>query len=100
MKIKICVFDDSTQIRESLEMMLNSLDSIELTGFFSDGRDAVKKIKNCGASVVIMDIEMPHINGIEAVKEIRKELKDIHIIMFTVFEDDDNLFRSICAGAN
>jgi DNA-binding NarL/FixJ family response regulator len=100
MKTKVCLFDDNSSIRNSIELMFEFEEQVALVAVYSDCNQAVRKIKECDAKVVIMDIEIPPVNGIAAVKEIRKELKDVVIIMFTVFEDDERIFESICAGAD
>jgi DNA-binding NarL/FixJ family response regulator len=100
MKTKVCIFDDNKKILESFSMMMEPLDTIELVGLFSNCRNAAEQIKKCNAEVVIMDIEIPPTDGIDAVKNIRQSNKDIPIIMFTVFEDTEKIFDSICAGAN
>ncbi|MBU3661931.1 MAG: response regulator transcription factor [Bacteroidetes bacterium] len=100
MKTKVCLFDDNNAIRNSIQLMFEFEEQVSLAAVYSDCNQVVRKIKECGAKVVIMDIQIPPINGIAAVKEIRKELKDVIIIMFTVFEDDDRIFESICAGAD
>lgn len=94
------MFDDSRQILDSFEMLLNMFEDISLCATFTEATDVVAKVKSSKANVVIMDIDMPARDGITAVTELRKTLPDISIIMFTVFEDDDKIFNSICAGAN
>jgi DNA-binding NarL/FixJ family response regulator len=100
MKTKVCIFDDNEKILESFSLMMKTSEKIELTGLFNNCESAYEKIKNCNAEVVIMDIEIPPIDGIEAVKNIRRHNKEIPIIMFTVFDDTGKIFDSICAGAN
>lgn len=100
MKTKVCLFDDSVQIRESFTLMMETSDKIELAGSFANCNNVINNITLCSADVVIMDIEIPPQSGIEAVKQIRTQFADLPIIMFTVFEDNDLIFESICAGAN
>jgi DNA-binding NarL/FixJ family response regulator len=100
MKTRVCIFDDNKKILESFSMMMEASDKVELVGFYADCDHPLEKIKACNAEVVIMDIEIPPVSGIEAVRSIRKENKDIPVIMFTVFEDNAKIFDSICAGAN
>ncbi len=100
MKTRICLFDDNKEIRNSMSLIFEMDKEIELVDAFENCEEVVRKIKACDAKVVIMDIEIPPKSGIEAVKEIRKELKDVIVIMFTVFDDDERLFESICAGAD
>ena len=98
--IRVAVFDDSSDRRESLSYLLGLFEDMECVGLFEDATDAVAKLRDCNPHVVLMDIEMPRTNGIEGVKAIKASLPEVTVIMQTVFEDDDSLFRSIRAGAS
>ncbi|MDP1727552.1 MAG: response regulator transcription factor [Bacteroidota bacterium] len=100
MKTRVCIFDDNRAIRNSLQLLFEFDEAIEIIAVFPDCNDVVNRIKKCGADVVLMDIEIPPDTGIEAVKKIRQSLKEVLIIMFTVFDEDERIFDSICAGAN
>jgi DNA-binding NarL/FixJ family response regulator len=97
---RIAIFDDNKDIRESIALLLQTEKEFEVTGSFAHVLDCVQELKQCKPDVVLMDIEMPEMTGIEAVKQIKKELPDMLILMQTVFEDDDRVFDSICAGAS
>lgn len=98
--IKVAVFDDNKARRELLEMLLNSTAGMECTGAFEDCRNVIKNIMQNIPDVVLMDIDMPHVNGIEGLQLIRKQFPQVKILMQTVFEDDDKIFAAICAGAD
>jgi DNA-binding NarL/FixJ family response regulator len=100
MSQRIAIFDDNKNIRESIAMLLNTMADLLVVGTFSHVLDCVDDVKECKPDIVLMDIEMPGMTGIEAVKAIKKELPHIQILMQTVFEDDDRVFDSICAGAS
>lgn len=100
MSLRIAIFDDNRNIRESIGMLLNTEPEFELVGSFSHVLDCARDIKECKPDVVLMDIEMPGMTGIEAVKAIKKEFPQVQVLMQTVFEDDDRVFDSICAGAS
>ena len=100
MSQRIAIFDDNKNIRESIAMLLNTMPDLLVVGTFSHVLDCVDDVKECKPDIVLMDIEMPGMTGIEAVKAIKKELPHIQILMQTVFEDDDRVFDSICAGAS
>jgi DNA-binding NarL/FixJ family response regulator len=98
--IRVAIFDDSSDRRESLSYLIDLFEDMVCVGAFEDASKAVMDIKACKPDVVLMDIEMPRVNGIEGVKAIKAVMPEITIIMQTVFEDDDSLFNSIRAGAS
>ena len=99
MSLRIAIFDDNKNIRDSLRLLLSTENSFEVVGLFSHGLDCVDDVRECNPDVVLMDIEMPGIEGIEVVRILKKEMPHIQILMQTVFEDDDRVFDSICSGA-
>jgi len=100
MSIKVAVFDDNQNIRNSINLFLNTDQDLEVVGVYPDASNCVDKVLLCKADVVLMDIEMPGINGIEAVRLLKAELPEVCIIIQTVFEDEDKIFNSIKAGAS
>jgi len=100
MMIKVAIFDDNKPWRELLEMLLNSTPEMSCTGAYEDCRHAVKNIGSNVPDVVLMDIDMPEVNGIEGLKQIRKQFPQVKILMQTVFEDDEKIFDAMCAGAD
>ncbi len=100
MSVRIAIFDDNKNIRESIGMLLKTVPDFEMAGSFSHVLDCVEDVKNCRPDVVLMDIEMPGMTGIEAVRLLKKEFPQVQVLMQTVFEDDDRVFDSICSGAS
>ena len=100
MEIAIVVFDDNKDWRDSLKMLINSKEGMLCTGVFEDCNNVVDNIKDSNPDVILMDIDMPGINGIGAVKIIRHHFPKVHIIMQTVFEDNEKIFAAIMAGAD
>jgi DNA-binding NarL/FixJ family response regulator len=100
MVLRVCIFEDNRWIRESLSILIEGSQSLMISGSFSNADNVVEKVSSSNADVVLMDIEMPGINGIEAVKELRKVFPELVVIMQTVFDDDDKVFDAICAGAS
>lgn len=100
MDTSVVVFDDNATRRKGLQLMINSTSNMVCTGAFEDCSHVMEDIETAQPDVILMDIDMPHVNGIEGVKKIREKYPDIKILMQTVFEDDDKIFAAICAGAD
>ena len=99
-KINIVIFDDNSERRESLTLLLETYDDFCVAGCFEDCTNVVSVVSETEPDVILMDIEMPKVNGIEAVKLIRKENAEVKILMQTVFEDDEKVFDAMLAGAS
>ncbi len=95
--IRVLLVDDQTLVRQAFALMLSVEDDLELVGQCGNGAEAVKIAGLC--DVVLMDIEMPVLNGIEATRRIRAEHTDVEVIMLTTFDRDDYLFEALDAGA-
>jgi DNA-binding NarL/FixJ family response regulator len=98
--IKITIFDDHQHRREALKLMISLNNELQCIGDYENCSNLVENLSVNPPDVVLMDIHMPGIDGIEGVKLLRKHFPQTFIIMQTVFEDDDNLFNSIMAGAH
>jgi DNA-binding NarL/FixJ family response regulator len=99
MEIKVAIFEDNNNMREGLYQLINGSQGFTCTGAFPNCDDLVKRIEKSNPDVIVMDIEMPGISGIEGVKLVKENFPDIKILMETIFEDDSKIFDSICAGA-
>ena len=100
MSLRIAIFDDNKNIRDSIKMLLQTEPEFEVVGVYCHVLDVIEDIRESQPDVVLMDIEMPGMTGIEAVKLIKQGFPQIQVLMQTVFEDDDRVFDSICAGAS
>jgi len=98
--MKIAIFEDNARFRESLEFIIVTTNDMELCGSFEDTNRLAQRIEALQPDVVLMDINIPDKNGIEAVKEIKEKFPLVQVCMQTVFEDDDKVFASLCAGAS
>ncbi|MBC8047537.1 MAG: response regulator transcription factor [Fimbriimonadaceae bacterium] len=100
MNIRVAIFEDNNLLRESLFQLINGTDGFSAIGAFHDCRDILFNIKRVEPDVVLMDIQMPGITGIEGAKIIHDNFPEIKIIMQTVVEDEERIFASICNGAS
>ena len=100
MPIKVCIFDDNKNILQSLQLLLQGNDEIKVTGVYENANNIEEALIVSEPDVVLMDIEMPGVSGIEAVRQIKKFNAAITVIMQTIFEDEDRVFNSILAGAS
>lgn len=98
--IRVAVFDDNVNRLESLKLLLEQDSEFLIVGSFTNGENAVAHVAACKPDVVLMDIEMPLVNGIQATKVLRLAFPSLAILMQTVYEDDENLFQSLQAGAS
>jgi DNA-binding NarL/FixJ family response regulator len=95
----VIIFDDNDSLRDSVAMLLKESGDFTLVGSYADCLDVTNNIRNTKPDVVIMDIDMPGMNGIEAVKVIHNNFPTVQVLMFTVFDDDEKVFAAIKAGA-
>lgn len=98
--IRVLLFEDNKHLRESLSLYLANTDELWFMGAFADATEAVKLVRKYQPDVVLMDIQMPHLSGIEAMKNIKAARPETKVLIQTVFEDNDKVFAAICAGAN
>ncbi len=99
-KLRIIIFDDNINVRESIEMLLATTETMQLIASFENCNNLLSDIESTNPGVVLMDIDMPTLNGIDAVKLLRSKYPELPVLMLTGFEDDEKVFASLCAGAN
>ncbi|MBK9636872.1 MAG: response regulator transcription factor [Bacteroidetes bacterium] len=98
--LRIIIFDDNNNMRESIDLLLSTTDHLRLIAGFDSCKNLLFDIEQTNPDVILMDIDMPSVTGIEGVKVIRAQYPELPILMLTGFEDDDKVFNSLCAGAN
>ena len=99
MKIRVYIADDHAIIRDGLRALLEARDDIEVVGDAGDGRQAVAEIRSVRPDVVLMDISMPQMNGIEAAALVRDAAPQARVIMLSMHATSEHLFRALQAGA-
>jgi DNA-binding NarL/FixJ family response regulator len=97
--IRVLIADDHPLFRDGLRALLNSIPQTELVGEAASGEEVLKQAVKLQPDVILMDIQMPGLNGIEATQQILRTNPDIGIIVLTMFQDDDSVFAAMRAGA-
>lgn len=98
--IQVLLADDHRMIREGIRALLEREEDIEVIGEAADGREAVRLTAQLCPDVVIMDVSMPMLNGIEATRQIRRDCPDARVLILTVHEGEDYVARLLAAGAS
>ena len=98
--IRVLIADDQPLYRRGLEDVLHTEDDIDVVGEAEDGYDAIAKAEELAPDVVLMDVRMPRVNGIEATQAIRDKVPTTKILMLTVSDEDSDLYEAIKAGAS
>ncbi len=99
-KIKVVIVEDDREMREGLESIVQWHPGLQCIATYSSAEEALSNIQNNIPDIVLMDIHLPGISGIECVKRLKPILAKTQFMMCTVYEDNENVFDSLCAGAS
>lgn len=99
-KIRLLLAEDHTIVREGLRSLIGSSEDMEVVGEVGDGRDALKKVEEIELDIVLMDIRMPGLNGIEATRQIKKHFPDVKVLILSMHPDDEYVLEALRAGAS
>lgn len=98
--IRILIADDQTLMRDSLKTILDLEKGFEVIGTAADGEEAVRMVDNLSPDVLLLDIRMPVMDGVECIKAIRRKYRDMKVIMLTTFNDEEYIMEALANGAN
>lgn len=99
-KLRVSIFEDNAHLRDSLSFLVNTSDQFQCTNTYPDTSNVLKNLEQNTPDLIIMDIEMPGMNGIDTTRLIKQHYPQIRILILTVFDDDDKIFQSLCAGGS
>lgn len=97
--VKTAIVEDQRDIREGLTMLINGTPGYACTGSFRSMEEALERIKYNVPEVVLCDIELPGMNGIEGIRILKEKYPALKLLMLTIYEDDERIFDALCAGA-
>lgn len=97
---KIVIFEDNSRLRQSLKILLEGVEGYVISGDYENCQNVATIVDELEPDVVIMDIDMPGVDGIEGLRIIKERSPNTYIVMHTVFEDEERLFKCLCSGAN
>jgi DNA-binding NarL/FixJ family response regulator len=97
--IKVAIIEDRREIRDALTMLINGTDGFQCCGAYRTMEEALDKIKGEIADVVLSDIGLPGMSGIEGIRILKERYPDLTVLMLSVYDDDERIFDALCAGA-
>ncbi len=98
--IGVIIFEDNKPRKELLKLLLDNTAGFTCLGAYEDCRDVVEIVANTSADIILMDIDMPYVNGIEGLRLLKNNFPNQKVIIQTIFEDDDKIFNAMKAGAD
>lgn len=98
--ISVAIIEDIDDYRKAFQLMVNGTVGLHCGHVYANGEDAVASLPKVRPDIVLTDVNLPGINGIEVIRQVKKECPKIQFLVLTVFEDDDNIFQALAAGAS
>ncbi|MFH4965501.1 response regulator transcription factor [Gaetbulibacter sp. M235] len=98
--IRVLIYEDNPQLREGLTMLIDGSEGFNVVASYKNCNNILSELKTWGPDVLLMDIDMPGVNGIEGLKKVREINQEVKILMLTVFDDNKNVFEALKNGAN
>ena len=98
--ITIAIVEDHTDLRNSLKLILSTSPGLTVVGCYDRCETLLEELEDITPQVILMDIGLPGMSGIEGVRQIKSILPETHILMLTIYEDDAQVFQAVCAGAD
>jgi DNA-binding NarL/FixJ family response regulator len=99
MNIRVAIVEDDEQVRENLARLITETKGFECVATFASGEQAISGFPRRPPDVVVMDINLPGISGVECVRQLKAMFPDIHIVMLTVYDDSERIFQALQMGA-
>jgi len=100
MPISVSIVEDNEKLRGTLTRVINRADGFRCVSDYGNAEDALKELPQVRPDVVLMDINLPGMNGVECVRQLKQLLPQTQVMMLTVYEDTENIFNALTAGAN
>jgi DNA-binding NarL/FixJ family response regulator len=98
--IKVAIVEDDARIRRALRDILSSAQDCQCVGAFANGEEAIRAIPSLQPDVVVMDVNLPDLSGVECVAQLAPQLPQTQIVMLTVYQDPETIFQALAAGAH
>ncbi len=99
-KIRVLVADDHTIVREGVRILLEAQPDIEVVGEASDGQEVIARLRDQQPDIILIDIAMPNLNGLEATRIVKRDYPEVQVIGLTMYESDEYFFQLLAAGAS
>ena len=100
MRTRIAIFDDNKNVRNSIVLLLTTDPAFEIVGSYGSAQNFVEKVLQSRPDIILMDIEMPGIDETETIRQVKKEVPNVQVLIQTVFEDEDRIDELLRAGAS